>query len=169
MIHPEKTMKVGEIAKLLDVDPNTIRNWCKRYAPYLSPTANPPTGNDRYLSARDYNVLAYIQSAVNGGLNHHELVVKLGEMSFNDGEADIIIGLSEVLPPQAYPTPQEGRSDALMVQEALSTMRGQIEALRRTQQVLLSEALRWGMLLGSIVTLAAAAFLVWVLWLVARG
>lgn len=169
MIQPEKPMKVGEIASTFGVDSNTVRNWCKRYADYLSPAARPAGGGVRLFSSRDFAVLSYIHSALNGGMIHDEIAVKMAEMSFNDGEVDIIVGLADVLPPEATPTSQEGQGEALAVQVALSTMQSQIEAVRSNQERLLNRELRYGMMMGSIVTLAAAAFLLWVLWLTGSG
>lgn len=160
-----KPFKVGDLATQLGVVPNTIRNYCKRYAPYLSAGANPPAGRERLFTTRDLNVLTYINVAVNEGVQHDELTVQLAAKTFNDGEADVVVGMVEVMPAKVAPSPQEGQGDALAVHAALSTMQAQINAIQRTQTTLLRAAVLWGALWGAIGALTFAGFVVWVLWL----
>lgn len=169
MIQPEKPMKVGEIASTFGVDSNTVRNWCKRYADYLSPAAKPAGGGVRLFSSRDFAVLSYIHSGLNGGMNHDEIAVKMAEMSFNDGQVDIIIGLADVLPPEATPTSQEGQGEALAVQVALSTMQNQIEAVQRRLDARDLKAIYEAERRGAAVALVFVGFLLLFAWLLVNG
>lgn len=110
----EPPRRVTDLATAFGVDANTIRQWCKRYAAYLSDGAKPPVGGTRLFSSRDFAVLSYVNSALNAGMIHGEIAMNMGEMSFNDGESDIIVGIAEVLAPESpsihpeSPTPHEG-------------------------------------------------------------
>ena len=166
---PEKPMKVGEIAKTLGVDPNTVRNWCERYAAYLSDAAKPTDGGTRLFSSRDVSILTYIHSCLHSGLNHTEISMKMAERGSNADGEDIIVGMVEVMPTESPPTPQEGQGDALIVHVALTAMQEQINGIVRNQTTLLREATLRGALLGAIAALAFAAFVVWVFWLTGSG
>jgi DNA-binding transcriptional MerR regulator len=137
----ETPMKVGEIALQLGVDRNTIRNWCRRYAAHLSEGANPPPGGQRIFTTRDANVLAYIHTAMNDGVNHDEIAIRLGEKTFNEGEIDIVVGETPVQPTTPVEMPPETTRPASDAPEApillpvlLTSIDKRIDALERAQQ-----------------------------------
>ena len=167
-------MKVGEIARRLDVVPNTIRNWSKRYAPYLSPGANPAGGGERAYSLRDLNVLTFIHAAVHEGVNHDELTLQLKARTFSSDDVDIIIGLQEVMP-ESSQNATESHSDDFPLMVALSSiekrqdttdkriddMQQTIILLQRNQADRVN-AIVTGMVIGGAIVLIVVA---WVLWL----
>lgn len=159
----EKPMKVGEIAKTFGVDPNTVRNWCERYAEYLSDAAKPPTGGVRLFSSRDFTVLSFVNSALNGGMIHDEIAMKMAETSFNAGESDIILSYIDIPPPQTKITTQETQ---YVVIELPSTAIARFEAIERRLDARDRSIMLWGALWGAIAALGLGAFVLWVLWLV---
>lgn len=50
----------SEIATACKVKPNTIRNWTREYAEFLSPDANPPKGSPRIYTIEDAETLLQI-------------------------------------------------------------------------------------------------------------
>jgi DNA-binding transcriptional MerR regulator len=162
----EKTMKVGEIAIQLGVDRNTVRNWCRRYAPHLSETANPPLGGERLLTTRDVNILTYIHTAVNDGVSHDEIAVRLGEKAFNDHEIDIVVGEEQdtALTTQPTETPQDAPQEPLLLPAVLTAIDGRIEAMERRLEAQIAETRAvqrdrmsmfiWGAIVGLIGALA---------------
>ena len=50
----------SDVGRLLGVHGNTIRQWCREFAPWLSSGANPPRGTYRMLSADDVAVLRHV-------------------------------------------------------------------------------------------------------------
>jgi DNA-binding transcriptional MerR regulator len=126
-----KPLKVGEIAKQFGVTTNTIRNWSKRYTEHLSDSANPPGGGERLFTTRDVNVMAYIQSAMNEGMNHNEISVRLGEKTFTGASVDIIV---------PTPTPQEAPDGPAMLPAVLQSIDSRFQAIERRIEVQAIEA-----------------------------
>lgn len=55
-----RTYTPSDIAKMLDVHPNSVRQWAKAFAPFLSAGANPPHGVNRSYTADDVAVIRHI-------------------------------------------------------------------------------------------------------------
>ena len=171
---PERTLKVGDVAKHLGVDPNTVRNWCKWYAPYMSPGANPPSGSARTLTLRDQNILTFVQFAMKEGMNHAELSEELARKTFSNNDVDIIVGLTEIVPTSPQDE-QEGRGELILLPLTLSNMREDTNALRaefRHEITLIqqengrlrAEWMWWHRLEGAVAGLALASFILVVLY-----
>lgn len=165
----EKPRKVGEIAVQLGVVPNTIRNYCKRYPDYLSISANPPSNGVRLFTTHDLNVLAFINNAVNEGLNHDEIAVQLAAKTFNSDGVDLIVGLAEVMPPETAPTAQEGQGEAMLLPAVISDMQTRLQALELDRVVqarqLSHKAVRYARLEGAAIALLAGGFVMYLWWL----
>jgi DNA-binding transcriptional MerR regulator len=58
--------------------PQTIRNWTKEFARYLSPTATPGEGNARRFSVEDMHVLALIAQLSSEGKSFADIHASLG-------------------------------------------------------------------------------------------
>ena len=55
-----RTYIPSDVAKMLDVHPNTVRQWAKEFAPFLSAGANPPRGVHRAYTSDDIAVIRHI-------------------------------------------------------------------------------------------------------------
>ena len=53
-------LKVGDIAKTLGIDPQTVREWSAQFSDFLSEDANPPRGATRYYNEDDLNALTFV-------------------------------------------------------------------------------------------------------------
>lgn len=94
----ERTFTPADIAKELGVTTNSIRNWTRRYAEYLSDSAYPKPGAQRALTQRDRIVLAYINGLLKDGHRHEYIATRLAETSFSDDEAtpaDLLANVTE--------------------------------------------------------------------------
>ena len=56
------SLKFGtsEVAKMLQVERHTVKNWAYRFSDYLSPKANPQKGEVREFNLNDVRVFSYI-------------------------------------------------------------------------------------------------------------
>lgn len=51
---------VADIAKIFDVNGKTIKDWSFHFSEYLSSTANPPKGEQRFYTLEDTRIFAYV-------------------------------------------------------------------------------------------------------------
>jgi DNA-binding transcriptional MerR regulator len=102
-------MNPTTLAKLLNVDPVTMRRWTLRFAPYLSPSASPSKGKTRTFTDDDVRVLRYIGILRDTGTDLDEIENRLKELQ-NNNWAD--------LPP--VPSEWETPNDTMPVMEAAS-------------------------------------------------
>lgn len=74
-------ISIAKIARALDTTRSTIRNWAREFADYLSPTANPPAGQERQFTIQDGQVFALIASMRqnNAGYEAIHAVLSSGE------------------------------------------------------------------------------------------
>lgn len=73
----------GDIIQLLKsigretISRQTISNWCKEFAPYLSVTANPPSNGHRRFTEDDVGVLVLITSMKDMGNTYEDIHASL--------------------------------------------------------------------------------------------
>lgn len=67
-------MRSTEVARIVDVSPQTIRLWSDRYAEFLSPSAKPERGEIRDFTEDDVRVLLTIKRESDRRLTFEELV-----------------------------------------------------------------------------------------------
>lgn len=63
----------GDLVKHFGVSRQTISVWCKEFAHYLSPTANPPRGAQRRFTESDMAVLTLVHGDKRRGLKVEEI------------------------------------------------------------------------------------------------
>lgn len=137
-----ETYKVGEVAKLLDVTGNTIRNYCKHHAAHLSQHANPPGNGTRVFTLRDLNVLRYVQVALQEGETHAEIARNIAHIDFDDDDESIVVArpTTHTSPlPTSPQTAQNERDEAFALQAIQSSMQAQIDAIRSDYSLLRGE------------------------------
>lgn len=145
-----------QVARRANVSVQSVRNWTNDYAEFLSPAARGETGT-RLFDNEDVDTLCTIAALRKSGVPPAEVAARLrsGAPTVIDAE------------PQAAPQkPTDAPHDAIMSHQVQSMLVARLEAVERTQAVLLRAAVLWGALLGAIVALAAAGFVLWVLYLV---
>lgn len=156
---PITTRQISKIAK---VSEQTVRNYTHDYGELLSPQARGETG-PRLFTDEDVRIFCSIANLRKEGIPPAEVIERVRR-------GDIYIEVEG--PQQATPSPTQTTSAALDGPQAIMIVRGelqrQINELRANQKLLLRAAVLWGALWGAVAALAFAAFLVWVLWLLAR-
>lgn len=87
-------MNIKQLSDLLQVAPNTIRNWTSTYGEFLTARANPPSGKKRVLTELDLRILNYVAALKNAGEDQDAIFRRLQELH-RDNWADL-----PTLPPQ---------------------------------------------------------------------
>lgn len=98
--------KPSDAAKACNTSVNTIRNWCRDYAPFLSPGAR-GNGANRILTDKDLNTLKYIAQLRAENLQQAAIAQRLQETSI--GEVETLVALQN--PP--IPSPLLEQTDKL--------------------------------------------------------
>lgn len=155
----QSTFKVGQIAKELDVTPNTIRAWSKLYAAWLSSTATPTDAQTaRKYNLRDVAVLRAVAAMRNEGKIHTEIVDALNSMAFPD-----IVGEEDPQPEatqQAAQAPQSAQDAPQLPAMVVDLLRQEIAAVRQEtaqaqrQQRDRVTMLLYGVLIGAVGAIA---------------
>lgn len=86
---------ISDFTKVYDVQPNTIRQWSKTFADFLTPGANPPKGETRVYSDADGQVIALIAD------------MRQDHQSYESIHAALAAGDRGQWPPDAPPVPQD--------------------------------------------------------------
>lgn len=71
--------RVGEVAKMFEINDQTVRVWCKQFAEFLTAAANPPKGATREFAEEDLKVFRYVQFALQRGHTFDEVWSQLSE------------------------------------------------------------------------------------------
>lgn len=154
----QSTFKVGQIAKELEVTPNTIRAWSKLYAPWLSPAATPTDAQTaRKYNLRDIAVLRAVAAMRNEGKIHQEIVDALNGMAFPDEvepnaqeNGSQRVATSPQQPPQtAQDAPQLPAMVVDMLRDEIRAVRLQTDQAQRQQRDRVTMLL-YGVLIGAV-------------------
>ena len=84
--------KPSDAAKACNTSVNTIRNWCRDYAVFLSPGAR-GNGANRILTDKDLNTLKYIAQLRAENLQQAAIAQRLQETSI--GEVETLVALQD--------------------------------------------------------------------------
>jgi DNA-binding transcriptional MerR regulator len=68
-------------ARLLGVNPHTVRRWCAAHADHLSAGANPPANATRRLTGRDVEVLRAVAALRDQGLQESQVNARLADLT----------------------------------------------------------------------------------------
>ena len=67
------TYQTRHISKLFDVSKETTRVWAREFAQYLSPTAQPESGQKRVYTSDDLSVFALVAQSKTDGLTYEQI------------------------------------------------------------------------------------------------
>lgn len=148
-----------QLARIANVSESTIRNYSRDYAELLSPQARGDFG-PRLFDEADVSTLVTVANLRREDVPRVEIIERLKR-------GDIVIDAAPS-PQQAAPKPQDAPHAALAVVDVQSIIVGRIEAVERRLDSRDRDIYLSGMLRGAILTMAFAAFVVWVLWLAAN-
>ena len=122
--------KPSDAAKLCNTSANTIRNWCRDYAAFLSPGAS-GVGGDRLLTERDISTLQYIAQLRAEKMQLPEITARLQEASI--GDIETLVPSDPQTTFQVPSNPPEGLQQTQGVIVAIESLRSEIEAIRQTR------------------------------------
>lgn len=73
----QETINPSRAAKQIGIPVSTLRLWCKVYAEFLSPGANPPTGEERRLTVADVETLQAVNQMRHNGMLPADIAQRL--------------------------------------------------------------------------------------------
>lgn len=121
---PPEVYKPHAVAQRLGVHSNTVRLWCRDFAEFLSPTANPTAGEYRKFTADDLVVLQHVAEMAREKVPLATVRERLRSMAPADLHAPVVDALQ---PGQGA---QEGRSGELVAAAVVDAMRSEFAALQ---------------------------------------
>lgn len=155
----------ADVARLANVTPQTIRDFTKRYADFLSPQASPENGARLYTD-EDTEILRTVAALRRSGISHSKIAAQLRSRNevppvvdvtpSNQAQEPPKNGLESFLAPQIIQSITTTRFDAL---------ERRFDSLETMQTTLLRAALLWGIVLGAIGAMVVGGFVQWLLWL----
>jgi len=77
-------MTPSQLARMLGVTVNTVRNWAGIYKTYLTPSATPRKGKARHFSKHDQRVLYTVATFRNSNMTEDEIKKRLDELQENN-------------------------------------------------------------------------------------
>lgn len=147
-----------QLAKLAQVSEQTVRNYTREYGVLLSAQARGEAGT-RLFDDEDISIFRSIVALRKEGVPPTEVIGRIRR-------GDIYI--DHTTPQQTTQSPQTALEAPQALMLVRSDLQRQIDAIRRSQDVLLRVAVLWGMLWGAVAALAVGGFVLWLLWLLAR-
>lgn len=147
-----------QVAKLAGISEQSVRNYSRDYAELLSPSATGEHG-PRLFDDTDAQTLCTIAALRKEDVSRADIISRLQR-------GDIVLDAT-LSPHNATPNATDGQHAPQMPLQVQSMLMARLDALERTQTVLLRAATLWGALLGAVVALAAAGFVLWLFYLLA--
>lgn len=160
-------LTVSQVARKARVAPNTVRNHVRDFPDLFSEAARGLKGN-RLFDSADVEAFCSLVALKDSGMPLMEAAERIRER-----EAPTVIDVGAT-PLQRAASPKEARSEEFLLPATITAMQRQIDAQNaeikraiRNQEILIDNAYKKGQERGAIVTLAAGAFALWLLWLLA--
>lgn len=88
------------VAKLFEVTDQTVKNWAREFATYLSPTATPGDGKRRQYTSDDLEVFALVHAYKGQGLGYEDAHAALRTGQRGDVPDERAQALATAPPPQ---------------------------------------------------------------------
>jgi len=149
----------ANLARRFGVSKNTIRNWGRRFAAYLSPSAAPAHGEAREFSDEDVYIFAAIAYYSAQGLTYDEIDALLvsGAYLIEDIQipeepiTDEVTAIQRYEQMRAVAIALQDERDRLLIQlEQLAREAGRSDELRRERNALLERVAELERLLGRL-------------------
>ncbi len=124
----------GDAAQACKVTLNTIRNWCRDYAGFLSPGAAVTSGS-RVFTGRDMEVFKYIALLRAEGMQKGEIAQRLGETNFPEIDDSIDASTDAVSTAiQTAPDTPDSTPASIVLLDAITTLQRDVAALKASSQ-----------------------------------
>ena len=159
----KSTLPLAITADQIGIKAVTLRRWCEYHASYLSPGANPPTGQARRFNSRDIEVLKTVKDLREEGFSSARINEKLSGLTFAEIDiSEIAPADSEdtaIAPTTAQESPQQAQAFMVVAQD----LQRQIDAIQKANRRRLDSVTLLG--LGICIGLLFAAILIGLAWL----
>jgi DNA-binding transcriptional MerR regulator len=123
----------SSLAKLFGTSDQTVKNWAKEFAEYLSPSAKPPAGQRRVFTFDDCRVFALVNDYHRRGFGYDAVHASLGAGQRGDFPPDSGMVPSIATSP-AFLALKNDRDDLRLLNKQLETerdeARGQVKLLK---------------------------------------
>lgn len=93
--------KVGDVAKIVRREQQTIRDWTSRFEAHLSPGANPGSGKTRVYTDDDLAVFVEVRQQLDNGLSLDEIDASLTNKGVTKADAELFIQQQQLQSPEA--------------------------------------------------------------------
>lgn len=100
------TLSISEAAEAVGVTIHSIRRWAEWHSAYLSPGANPETGQPKRFAGRDIEVLKHVKALRSEGLQTIAINEKLAGLTFAEIEVIDTPGLGSIEPEAIQTAPE---------------------------------------------------------------
>lgn len=173
----------AQVAKVLGMTAQSVRNWSRDYAALLSPTARGDAGQ-RAFNDQDLDVLRNVVALRRSGLPPAEILTRLqgGVPPVVDAQAQAAPEGGGIGDPEVSPGPAPGlksefrglnddQATRWLVASSQQALLGRLDALERAQAQQTRQRWAVGLVfcLGAVFGLLLAAFLLWAAWLLVNG
>lgn len=160
---PTETLPPARAARQIGVPPNTLRSWCRTYAEFLTPGANPAQGEERKLTPADVETLKAVAQLRANDIPPEDIITRLRE---NPDAATIAFPQKPLESPVSRPLVQndlEPAHDAIQRFLAASDLRDKLTDIDRRLEHVESQR---NLVLVAVVAFAGGAVVVAVVaWL----
>jgi DNA-binding transcriptional MerR regulator len=154
----------GDAAQACKVTLNTVRNWCRDYAAFLSPGASVTSGA-RVFNGRDMEVFKYIALLRAEGMQKGAIVQRLGETTFAEIDAtqeDTAIASVDAQDARDGSfAPIVGQDYLMSIERRFEAMQASVDEVKRTP----GTSQRDGVIMFGVGFIAALVFVVLLLLL----
>ena len=155
----QETINPSRVAKQVGVPPSTLRLWAKQYAEFLSPGANPASGEERRFTAGDIETLKAVAQLRHNGMLPADIANRLR----NNPAAGVQDAPGQGAAPLQVHTPTEPGHDAIQTFLARTETADKLTDIdRRLERV---ESQRSTVLIAFVAFAAGAVVVAVVVWL----
>jgi DNA-binding transcriptional MerR regulator len=130
----KSTLPLAITADQIGIKAVTLRRWCEYHASYLSPGANPPTGQARRFNSRDIEVLKTVRDLREEGFSSARINEKLSGLTFAEIDTSEIAAADSEDTAIAHTAAQEGLQSTQALIMVVQDLQRQVGALQQARQ-----------------------------------
>lgn len=149
-----------QVARRANAHPNSIRNWAREYAEFLS---SPGQSGRRLFTDEDMQVLCAVAALRKSGMPPGEVAERL-----RNPQPPIVDVEPQENAQDALQSPHAAHDAPLAIQIGYNALQGQIDALGRRVETRERGAMLWTLGMGVWIGIVLSGLILFVLWTLAR-
>jgi DNA-binding transcriptional MerR regulator len=122
-------MKMKQLADRLGKHENTVRNWSRQFAEFLSPA--PAKGEHRHFDDHDVRVLGYISKLSDTAMPYEDIRSALRRKVDEGSQFPPVLPVAAIEAPKGLITQAEMESRLALKEAEIEKLHGRVEELRR--------------------------------------